>query len=414
MRLPSKPLPGGPHRRPSPHPRSGSHDRVRRPRPRPSTPRPATDSPDGLNLIGTATPPEAYAIPEAGSLLSAAVPEPVPSDSADAEDAATPAETAEAPPATTRPGTATDEEPAAEPLAAPAPEVEWWTDAAVEPAPPAVDWYPDRETEQPPTRVTRLGEGLRVAPYIDGDTREPSPDRDKGREPHEEPPPATASDPEETAAEARDEPDTRQSGSAWSANGHGPAPASLYNAPPIWQKASSPAPADDAEETAPDPYATEHYLPPEDQLEEQPLSEGAVAEFLATAPSRPPMPLDGVNGVSITLIVSDLQRSRRFYRDTLGLTELDSGPTSAVLETGNARVVLRRVADMPPVDRRVVHLNLDVPDVYEAYERLREQGVDFVHRPRVVPQGEQLELCSATFRDPDGHAIALTRWELRR
>lgn len=126
------------------------------------------------------------------------------------------------------------------------------------------------------------------------------------------------------------------------------------------------------------------------------------------------MPLDGVNGVSITLIVSDLERSRRFYRDTLGLTELDSGPAAVVLATGDARVVLRRVADMPPVDRRVVHLNLEVPDVYEAYERLREQGVDFVHRPRVVPQGEQLELCSATFRDPDGHAIALTKWELRR
>jgi catechol 2,3-dioxygenase-like lactoylglutathione lyase family enzyme len=76
--------------------------------------------------------------------------------------------------------------------------------------------------------------------------------------------------------------------------------------------------------------------------------------------------------------------------------------------------VLRRVADMPPVDRRVVHLNLEVPDVYEAYDRLRAEGVEFVHRPRVVPQGEQLDLCSATFRDPDGHAIALTRWELRR
>jgi catechol 2,3-dioxygenase-like lactoylglutathione lyase family enzyme len=122
----------------------------------------------------------------------------------------------------------------------------------------------------------------------------------------------------------------------------------------------------------------------------------------------------GVNGVSVTLIVSDLQRSRRFYREMLGLVEQDSSPTSTVLASGNARVVLRRVADMPPVDRRVVHLNLEVPDVYEAYERLRASGVEFSHRPRVVPQGEQLELCSATLRDPDGHAIALTRWEIRR
>ena len=153
---------------------------------------------------------------------------------------------------------------------------------------------------------------------------------------------------------------------------------------------------------------------PADELEAQPLTEGAIAHFLAATPRRHAVALDGVNGVSVTLIVSDLQRSRRFYRDVLGLAELDSSPGSAVLASGEARVVLRRVADMPPVDRRVVHLNLEVPDVYEAYERLREQGVEFVHRPRVVPQGEQLELCSATFRDPDGHAIALTRWELRR
>jgi catechol 2,3-dioxygenase-like lactoylglutathione lyase family enzyme len=179
------------------------------------------------------------------------------------------------------------------------------------------------------------------------------------------------------------------------------------------------------EPVVPEPVVPEPLVPsprppsgqhrdPADELEPEPVLEGAVGQFLAATPRRRTAPLAGVNGVSVTLIVSDLQRSRRFYRDTLGLQELDSSPTTAVLATGDARVVLRRVADMPPVDRRVVHLNLEVADVYEAYERLRGQGVEFVHRPRVVPQGEQLELCSATFRDPDGHAIALTRWEIRR
>jgi catechol 2,3-dioxygenase-like lactoylglutathione lyase family enzyme len=191
---------------------------------------------------------------------------------------------------------------------------------------------------------------------------------------------------------------------------------------------------------APNPYATDHYVPvpdphpagprhrapetidahdlepetdPADVLEEEvPL--GAIAEFLPATPQRRPVPLEGVNGVSVTLIVSDLQRSLRFYRETLGLSEVDSNGSSAVLASGDARVVLRRSADMPPVDRRVVHLNLEVPDVYEAYERLKAEGVEFVHRPRVVPQGEQLDLCAATFRDPDGHAISVIRWELRR
>jgi extradiol dioxygenase family protein len=68
---------------------------------------------------------------------------------------------------------------------------------------------------------------------------------------------------------------------------------------------------------------------------------------------------------------------------------------------------------MAPVDRRVVHLNFEVDDVQVAYERLRARGVEFVHKPRVVNRGETLEQWSATFRDPDGHTIALTRWKIR-
>ncbi|MER7008287.1 VOC family protein [Dactylosporangium sp. NPDC000555] len=407
MRLRSMPRPGGQHRRPSPHPRSGAHDRVRRPRTdraRPGSEPPAIADPatasgratgeitDGHDLIGTVAAPEEYTIPEGGSLLAA-------------------------PETTVGLGAAWRTVVPGAPRTPPA-------EAAQSPAQAA--FYPDRETEQPPTRGARLDQAPPPAVLEGEAAQEALPSAEEPAAGTLEPVTADAEVIEpETAATEVIEPETveaeiiepeRPAGSAWSTNGRPPVGAGLYSAPPILRTPTTRAadPDDEDEAVTPDPYATEHYLPPEDQLEEQPLSEGAVAEFLATTPRRQTMPLDGVNGVSVTLIVSDLQRSRRFYRDTLGLTEVDSGETSVVLETGSARVVLRRVADMPPVDRRVVHLNLDVPDVYEAYERLREQGVDFVHRPRVVPQGEQLELCSATFRDPDGHAIALTRWELRR
>ena len=153
---------------------------------------------------------------------------------------------------------------------------------------------------------------------------------------------------------------------------------------------------------------------PEQQDASERVGQSQPAEVLLTKspPVEPPPPAS--NGVSVTLIVSDLDRSRTFYRDLLGLTQIDTGRSTAVLAFGDARVVLRQVSDMPPIDRRVVHLNLDVPDVQEAYDRLRAKGVEFAHRPRVVPQGEHLELCSATFRDPDGHAIAITRWMVRR
>jgi catechol 2,3-dioxygenase-like lactoylglutathione lyase family enzyme len=158
-------------------------------------------------------------------------------------------------------------------------------------------------------------------------------------------------------------------------------------------------------------------LPPDGDLT------GPAAGLGLPGPARPEPPvrrygvpslLGSVSGVSVTLIVSDLARSLTFYRDTLGLTEIDSGTGSAVLASGDSRITLRRVADMSPVDRRVTHVNLEVNDVQEAYERLRARGVQFVHKPRVVSQGEQLEQWAATFRDPDGHAIALTRWQIRR
>jgi catechol 2,3-dioxygenase-like lactoylglutathione lyase family enzyme len=121
-----------------------------------------------------------------------------------------------------------------------------------------------------------------------------------------------------------------------------------------------------------------------------------------------------VGGLGVTLFVSNLGRSVVFYRDVLGFVQVEIGPGSAVLDSGDGRIVLRRVPEMEPVDRRLVHLLLEVPDVHAAYDDLKNRGVEFVHRPRPVSRYDQLELWSAAFRDPDGHGIALTKWDVRR
>jgi resuscitation-promoting factor RpfA len=143
---------------------------------------------------------------------------------------------------------------------------------------------------------------------------------------------------------------------------------------------------------------------------------GEISEAYLTVTPPPGQALRGgrVHGVGVTLFVSNLGRSVAFYRDLLGFQQVGTGPGSTVLESGDGRIVLRRVVDMAPVDRRLVYLLLEVPDVQAAYEDLRSRGVEFVHRPRAVSRYEQLELWSAAFRDPDGHGIALTRWAARR
>ena len=105
------------------------------------------------------------------------------------------------------------------------------------------------------------------------------------------------------------------------------------------------------------------------------------------------------------LIVSDLPVSLHFYRDLLGLHAVDVTDRTAELTFGGSRLLLCLVADMSPVNRRVEHLHLDVPDVEAAYHDLRAKGVEFPHAPRVITtRADGSELLAATFRDPDGHA----------
>ena len=74
-----------------------------------------------------------------------------------------------------------------------------------------------------------------------------------------------------------------------------------------------------------------------------------------------------------------------------------------------ARSRLRRTT----IDRRVGHLHIEVPDLDLAFTDLAAKGVLFSHRPRMVSRGDDIELWKATFRDPDGHGIALTEWRPR-
>jgi resuscitation-promoting factor RpfA len=138
-----------------------------------------------------------------------------------------------------------------------------------------------------------------------------------------------------------------------------------------------------------------------------------LGELITAYPSARPGSGGTIHGVGITVLVRDLARSVAFYRDMLGFYEIDGGDGNAVLASGDTRVVLRAVHDVPPVNRRMVHLNLEVGDVHAVYEELKAKGVRFTYAPRPVNRGERLELWAAAFRDPDGHGIAITQWRGR-
>ncbi len=122
------------------------------------------------------------------------------------------------------------------------------------------------------------------------------------------------------------------------------------------------------------------------------------------------------DGASIggMLIVSDLDRSLRFYSETLGFTIVYAASGNAVVEYGGSRILLQHMADFSGIDRKVGHLHIQVPDLEAAHTELVAKGVAFRYRPKMVSRSDDVELWKAAFDDPDGHGIALAEWRHRR
>lgn len=116
------------------------------------------------------------------------------------------------------------------------------------------------------------------------------------------------------------------------------------------------------------------------------------------------------------LVVSDMNRSKWFYRDVLGATVYrEYGGTSCVLSFQGAWLLLVTGGDpteekptvtyAPPPDPDTVshQLTLRVPDCRAAYETLRSRGAEFLSPP--LDRGGEIR---CFFRDPDGHLLEIS------
>jgi catechol 2,3-dioxygenase-like lactoylglutathione lyase family enzyme len=115
-----------------------------------------------------------------------------------------------------------------------------------------------------------------------------------------------------------------------------------------------------------------------------------------------------ITDVAATLVVADLQRSVEFYTDALGLTISDRTDEAAVLDAGFGKVLLWERPDAPPGETGVMHLTFEVGDIDTTFAKMNEAGVEFLHLPRTALLGQNYEMRAASFRDPDGHGLAIT------
>ena len=120
--------------------------------------------------------------------------------------------------------------------------------------------------------------------------------------------------------------------------------------------------------------------------------------------------------VHFSIAVSDLDASRKFYTEILGLTLVQAAPTAGMvfLRAGNDHVILAK-SDAPlqreAKDSRRAHHAFKVdPDRYEdAKAFLASKGVEVFEeedRQKGVFVGRQFYI-----HDPDGAVIEFTEWD---
>ena len=111
-----------------------------------------------------------------------------------------------------------------------------------------------------------------------------------------------------------------------------------------------------------------------------------------------------IQGVMATVLVNDIERAIRFYRDLLGFTIEDEAEEWVVFAEG----VGLRVAPLPLPELNSglngVTLTILIDDVRAAFDELTRAGVAFFAPPTEADGG-----VFATLRDSEGNFVQLTQ-----
>jgi methylmalonyl-CoA/ethylmalonyl-CoA epimerase len=108
----------------------------------------------------------------------------------------------------------------------------------------------------------------------------------------------------------------------------------------------------------------------------------------------------------IAVVVRDVGRAVRFYRDTLGLRLLfEAPPGLAFFDCGGVRLMLSPAEGADAVGTSVVYY--DVADIRGAYDTLLAGGVKFEQPPHVVAPLGANDLWMAFLRDSEGNLLAI-------
>jgi predicted enzyme related to lactoylglutathione lyase len=107
----------------------------------------------------------------------------------------------------------------------------------------------------------------------------------------------------------------------------------------------------------------------------------------------------------ITLLVSDLEASYRFYKENIGLSEsTEKRPNAYAFTTKPCGLAIRLSAKKPRTEHagQGIIISLRSSDATALYEELKRRGVPIVEELRQSPFG-----MTFSFEDPDGYILTV-------
>ena len=117
--------------------------------------------------------------------------------------------------------------------------------------------------------------------------------------------------------------------------------------------------------------------------------------------------------VAATIPVKDLEKAKRFYQDTLGLTPVDTEDGEAVVfEAGRSRVLVYR-SQFAGTNKATAATWGVGNDIEREVQVLKDKGVAFEHyndMPNTTVKGDvhvSGDMRAAWFKDPDGNILAM-------
>ena len=107
---------------------------------------------------------------------------------------------------------------------------------------------------------------------------------------------------------------------------------------------------------------------------------------------------------AVILLVSDMKRSTKFYRDTLGMKLKKQSKDWTEFSEGGTVLAIHRARKKKIKQNNSMLVGFSVSDFEDVMEGLKKKKAKFYKKPKEEPFGKH-----AIIQDPDGHLISIVQ-----